>query len=1321
MRIKRIEIIGFKSFCDRTVLNFSEPVTGVVGPNGCGKSNIVDAIRWCMGEQSPKHLRGQAMADVIFNGSEKRGPAGMAQVSLTFEDVGFSHEALKLSAEGDSLLANPVLEGLEDDEVTAEASEPNAETSSQTETEAASEPDTEADTEASAESKVEADAVATVDAQLEAGASSETGAGALTGEDEEIASVSAEAARLTEEARDVLAETPPDIDFSQYSEVTISRRLFRDGNSGYFLNNTACRLRDVTDFFLGTGVGTKAYSIIEQGRIGMIVSSRPQDRRNMIEEAAGITKFKTKKRAAERKLAQTRQNLLRVTDIVDELGSRMGSLRRQAQKAERFRRYRDEVRDIELWKSSHQFLEKRGQRNGITAALERTQTELADAKNEFVAKDAGIVSERAELAVEERRLATLQEQIYEIENRIKLGESKVEFQEREAQSLGERVVEAEKESEKIAELKTAAITDISTHRGERESLDNTIENASSDASTRENNFESLREALRKAQNELDEARSAIAQARGNLSASQVRLEAVDRRRQDAVTRRDRIKQEAEQVKERVNSLTGSIGDLDKELSGLRQTQLELESKSGEMESRRLLLLTTCEKNEEVFGEKREELHRKRSRLQSLEEIHNRYEGFARGTRAVLQNQREALGVEFSDRGIGLVADIIKAPKDYETAVEAALGERLGAVLVGSRETGIDGVRYLRSVGAGRSAFVPTDGASDGASNGSTTTDNFENNPGVIGKLSDFVDFEDGYENLGQALLSGVFLVESLEVAASLRSGGTRHLMVTTDGDTIDESGVVRGGSKESEGGSVLSQKREMRELSAVCGSLGDEVTEMEANLSTSKAELAAVIAGLEALRGRSHDGELVARTKEQSRSGAQNELDRLRQRAARLDAEVFELSETVDAMVKEADELKAGAAKAESEIDENERRQLDLLDKVTAEQLRVEQAQQGVTEAKVEVAQLGEKKASLESSILRLQNAERELTERLAKLTTGEEEDRKRSKALLTEVEEIREGLIGQREERRKLAVQLTEGRSAYETRVAELEVRDHDVRTLRQKSDRLASENSALEVRLESVVVNLSHLEESIRDRYQVELSEEMYNFHLRPLVGKDEEETLKERKRLLERMGSDINLTAIEEFKDVSTRHDFLKGQKDDLESAVNQLEKAINKINKTSRKLFRDTFNAINENFSKMFPRLFRGGKAKLSLTGGDDIDLLEAGVEIMAQPPGKKNVTVDQLSGGEKALTAVALIFSIFLIKPSPFCLLDEVDAPLDEANVDRYNQILREMTDRSQFIVITHNKRTMGVADTLYGVTMEEPGCSKLVSVDIGRIGTSQAA
>ncbi|HEY5938898.1 MAG TPA: AAA family ATPase, partial [Kofleriaceae bacterium] len=617
MRIKRVEIIGFKSFCDRAVVQIGEAITGVVGPNGCGKSNIVDAIRWCMGEQSAKHLRGKAMEDVIFAGSESRGPAPMAEVSLTFDDVGFSHETLEMARHSVEAETERALDGIEPEPEALE------------------------------------DAGVWVDA-----------------EGKPIASPTEEAARI-------IADEPPAIDFGRYTEVTITRRLYRDGLSQYFINKTPCRLRDITDFFLGTGVGTKAYAIIEQGRIGQIVSARPQDRRTIIEEAAGITKFKAKKKAAERKLDQTRQNLMRVSDIVSELDKRMGTLRRQAQKAERYRKYKAEVRDIELWKASHRWLELFGEAQLVGGRLGEARTELDDARTAWSTRDAHVVAERAELGLEERRLVGIQEVVYELENRIRLGDSKIGFERREAEELDARIAAARQEIEELAGQRERGAVELAARQSELASLEADVARESEEVAAREIATTEAKQQLSDAQRDLDGARGELGSRRTEIAGADAALEALTRRRDEATRRLERVTEETEQ-------LTTRVRDLDREgrraaglLAALKQTRLDLGGQSDHFGTRRDLLADEVARGESEVEALRTELHRRRSRLTSLQEIHERYEGFARGTRAVMQRADE---IASHSKIQGVVADVVRAPELLEVAVEAALGDRLGGVL-----------------------------------------------------------------------------------------------------------------------------------------------------------------------------------------------------------------------------------------------------------------------------------------------------------------------------------------------------------------------------------------------------------------------------------------------------------------------------------------------------------------------------------------------------------------------------------------------------------------------------------------------------------------
>jgi chromosome segregation protein len=1559
MRIKRVEIIGFKSFCDRAVVQIGESITGVVGPNGCGKSNIVDAIRWCMGEQSAKHLRGKAMEDVIFAGSETRGPAPMAEVSLTFDDVGFSHEVLELARHSDEAETERAL-----DQLAPEAPEPPeaAEPGDAPEVGAAGDAGAAA---AAAAVSAEPGAPATpADAPPggEAPAPQATGVW-VDAEGNPIASP-------LEEAAEVLADRPPAINFGHYTEVTITRRLYRDGTSQYFINKTPCRLRDITDFFLGTGVGTKAYAIIEQGRIGQIVSSRPQDRRAIIEEAAGITKFKAKKKAAEKKLDQTRQNLMRVSDIVTELDKRMGTLRRQAQKAERYRKYKAEMRDIELWKAAHRWLELAAEDQLVTGRLTAARGELDEARAAWSARDAHVVAERAELSIEERRLVGVQEQLYELDNRIRLGDSKIGFERREAEELDGRIAAARTEIEDIAGRRARGAEELAARRAELAELEAEVAREADEVCTRDAAAGEARQMLANAQGQLDQARTELATRRTEIATSDAQLEALVRRRDEASRRLDRVLAETVQQADRVRELEREGRRVDGALAQLRQTRLDLGSQGESFAARKDVLTDEVARGEAEVETLRTELHRRNSRLTSLREIQDRYEGFQRGTRAVMQRADEIVDPRSDTAAIhGVVADVVRAPELLEVAVEAALGDRLGGVLVSEPEVGLAAIGFLKQRSGGRSAFVPlggpltrapasepgprrsperrpasvsaavgpaapavgaggtgraddadeidvapaaaapapealapemstgearpaddaahdaaddaahdadvvwadappraaqtarpdgepaaasmgpagpadgadgmdaawaapasaamastgeagraddsdvawTDGelpaaftvevrpadlaaptggpdaeareasepealASSGAVEPETTvlpadapeadapeadapeasapeasapdTDEPASDgvpraighgvievedrtqlvaayaaiggEGVLGRMADLVGFADGYESVGKRLLGATVVVDDLSRALQLHRLGVTDRLVTLEGDVVEGDGIVAGGSRDAQGAGVLAQKREIRDLEEIVGRLEHDLSEATARLVTAKTELKQVSKALDGVRTQVHEGEVAIMGHEKDDARIRHDLERHRDRLGQLAVEQHELDDRLRAITGDETATRDRRSSAEQRIAELERAQLDHLSAVAAHRDRLDELGQVLTEAKIRAAQLGEKRAAAEASALRLAAMDGDLAVRAGRLTAEIDDAVRRALVLRDGCAQLTAELAVLRDERTAHATALDDGRRGYDARLAALTEVELAARELRIRADGLAREVGQLELRAGQIQMTRQVVDDHIQERYQLEVRAILHDYHLRTQVTQIEDDRLAELRELIDRMGTDINLTAIEEYAEVNQRFEFLSAQKTDLERAVDQLQRAIDKINKTSRKLFRDTFTAVNTTFKEVFPRLFRGGQAALSLAGGDEVDLLDAGVEIMAQPPGKKNATVEQLSGGEKALTAVALVFSIFLIKPSPFCILDEVDAPLDEANVDRYNELVREMTDRSQFIVITHNKRTMEAADNLYGVTMQEPGVSKLVSVNLSKLGSRPA-
>jgi chromosome segregation protein len=1202
-------------------------------------------------------------------------------------------------------------------------------------------------------------------------------------------------ASVADEVRAMLAAEAAPLDFTRYTEVTITRRLYRDGTSQYFINKVPCRLRDITDFFLGTGVGTKAYSIIEQGRIGQIVSSRPADRRLIIEEAAGITKFKSKKKAAERKLEQTRQNLLRVSDIVDELDKRMGTLRRQAQKAERFRTYKAELRDLELWKASHRFLELSADGSRVRGRLEEASGELEGVRAEWSAKDAQVVAERTELAIEERRLAGLQEAIYELDNRLRLTESKIGFETREAEDLEHRSATAAADIGRLRGEREVAATQLTEQEAALATLAAAAGDGHDEARRREADAAEARATLLAAQRQLDEARSALAAARTDAAKADAQAEALVRRQEEAQRRLGRVSDELGQAESRLHEARRESERVAGALAQARQTRLDLGSQSEGFEARRELLADQVGSGEAQVETLRTELHRRRSRLQSLVEIQERYEGFARGTRAVMQRSSDVAPTAGPAAIRGLVADVVRAPEALELAVEAALGDRLGGVLVANHDVGVAAVGYLKSHAAGRSTFVSVAaparpggaelaaelnaelvgevsadrvgavgaevvgdagvevGDAGGADVVSAAIGSWQppaghgggiivedrtaltaahaeiGGEGVLGRMVDLVGFADGFEQVGTSLLGDYVVVDSLQRAIELYRAGASTTLVTVEGDLVDERGVVSGGSRDASGAGVLAQKREIRELEEIVASLEHDLSEATARLVTAKTELRQVQKALEGLRTEVHQGDIAIMGHEKDVARLRADHERARERAGQLAGERHELDERLAAMAAEHAALTGRQEAALAHADELERVQLGLIDTLNAAREAADVAAAAMTEARVRAAQLAEQRASLEAATLRLAANDRDLGARIERLGASIEVDGARAASLRADAATLAEELAGVRERRTAQAIELETGRRAYEERFAALSVGELEVRDLRGQADRLAAEVGQLEVRAASVAQALQVVLDGVMERYQLELVEVVPDYHQRAPSGAEQDERAHELRELIERMSGDINLTAIDEYGEVARRHEFLTAQRADLESAVGQLERAIDKINKTSRRLFKETFASVNATFKEVFPRLFRGGHAHLSLAAakegavgaGEDLDVLEAGVEIFAQPPGKKNSTVEQLSGGEKALTAVALVFSIFLIKPSPFCILDEVDAPLDEANVDRYNEIVREMTDRSQFIVITHNKRTMESADMLYGVTMQEAGVSKLVNVNLSRLGERRTA
>jgi chromosome segregation protein len=1192
MKIRRLEICGFKSFADRVVFAFDDGVTGVVGPNGCGKSNVVDAIRWAMGEQSAKHLRGRSMEDVIFAGSESRAATGMAEVSLTFQNDG----------------------------------------------------------------------------------------------------------------RLVPAQ------YTGFGEITVTRRLFRNGDSDYEINKTPCRLLDITELFLGTGVGTRAYSIIEQGRIGLIVSAKPEDRRAIIEEAAGVTKYKARRKQAERKLEATEQNLLRLSDVASEVGKRLAGLERQAKKAERFRELRGELKELELLAALQQHLGSAEQEKLHAAELADAGDAEKVAQAQLAGLEAGLSAERLQLLEDERKVQELAEASHKVDKQLRLSEQELQFAQRERESIAARQAQHEEEVQLLGMRLTLLAREEEGLAQERQKL---ADASAEDQARLAQSEETLRAALAQihdAQHAVEGERHEAVGILTRLANHRTNLVNLEKRRADLAARVARAHTEAEQLAARAAEIGRQRDDLGQKLQESQELRKERHAQRTAQEEQLGRGRAELRETEALLIRLREELADRRSRLTSLLELQKNFEGYGRGVKALMLREEE----ERQRDGIyGLLADVLRADPRHERAVEAVLGERLQLVLVESHVAGLRAIDYLKKASQGRASFVPLTEMEqlpltrEGA--------NLTPPPGTV-RAIDVVDCAPEHERLKRFLLGDVFLVDTLATALALwaRNPGERTF-VSAEGEVVDREGVVSGGQLDGVAGGLLHKRRELQELAEHVQELEAKVALSSAGLQELSNRIAALDLSVKRLTQEERDEELNGLRLERDVSRLQEELGRLSQRDQILRQEREQLDGALAEVAREESQSRDAVQTGETEQQEREARLRALQADLLRARERAESVQAEVTRAKVNAAALAERREGVARSQARLTEQRTEVDGRREKLALDIAQGKERSASLEAKAQVTQTELTTLLQDGERLREELGRARALYDQGQAKLRDGDDEVKAARGELDMAARQRAAAELKVQEVRLHLAHLEQTVRERFLMELGDLAAHEDKRALaleldLPRAEEKMASLRERI-EALG-EVSLTAIDEAREVSERHVFLTTQIKDLEESIAKLRSAIARIDRASKERFRETFALVNDRFQQVFPRLFRGGAAELQLVEDPANPGAEPGVEIVAQPPGKKLASVGLLSGGEKALTAVSMIFAIFLIKPTPFCLLDEVDAPLDEANVGRYNEMVREMSRTSQFIVITHNKRTMEGADSLYGVTMEEPGISKTVSVKL---------
>jgi chromosome segregation protein len=1245
LKLRKVELLGFKSFCEKTPITFSgSGITCIVGPNGCGKSNVVDAISWVLGEQSHKMLRAERMSDCIFNGTAKRPPMGISEVTLTLVDPELSDAVAK------------VIDGHQDPVADAPADATDS-------------------------------ALAAVDSPSEASA-------------EEVPVEDAPAGRKHWKKR--AAEKPAIA--MRPGEIVVGRRLYRSGQSEYLINGRVARLRDVQEIFMGIGLGPDSYAIIEQGRIGQILNSKPMDRRAIIEEAAGITMYKTKKRLAETKLEAAKINLSRVNDILVEVEKQLASLKRQASKARRYAELREQMRGllriVLASKAEHLDIEAaRLERllRDMDAAEERESRSVHEMESEQERLSARTYDLDGELRQTQNLLSQTALDLDRAENRITFNLEQVAQLESRAARL---MIEIEQALRQVTDLTGRLETQresVATLRTQAASLESSLRESTdlvSTSSTSQSQLESRMEELRRLASALVEE-----SARGQAESQQAeeaaaRHTAAENQRSTAMRA---IEQECAALQSRVDAaetafaeaelhaqtIGEEVRDSQSRLVGLRQTQQE-----------------TSQQLERV----RQELSAERARHASIEQILRERAYTADAVQKLFNANGDAESRGF--RALGLLADYAEVQEEYETAIEQFLRAELEYVVVESFDQARAGVALLREDVGGRATFF-VDSAStldvDKMENGASMPGNF------IARLDRLVEFR---EPLGPATkyflkkLRTAYIVESVAVAEQMAQDNPHSYFLTPDG-TCYHGRTVSGGRKSDAG--PLALKRELRHREAETARLEHAVAEQQTALTHLEEETAAGELQLSTATAQ----QMVA---EKSLVSAAHQRDEAGREFLRVDLQLDGEREEIARLRAEAESARARAEKARFEHAEAVRTRAaaeaeaaQAAEKLADLRRDFQELQERVVARREELAAMTERLSSAEAIEQSLSGEIAQAAERMAAV-------RQQHAALSTEKTEIEsscEQLAVQAEELRREKSRLEELKAALETEWTEARSRtgqiEESLRGRRQSLDELRAERSQRQIEKARNDADRDYLRQSCVAELNSQ-PEELIAQESQLLVGEElvaAETNFNEMKARVDAMGP-VNMMALEEFQECEQREGFMRRERDDLVQSIENTQLTIHELDEVSRAKFEDAFNFINAQFAVAFQSLFGGGHGEMRLSEADSSG--DCGIDIVAQPPGKRLQNILLLSGGEKALTALALLIAVFRYAPSPFCILDEVDAPLDEANVGRFNRMLAEMCGQTQFIVVTHNRKTMEMGSVLYGVTMQEPGVSKLVSV-----------
>ncbi|GAB4487637.1 MAG: chromosome segregation protein SMC [Thermodesulfovibrionales bacterium] len=1166
MRIEKLELIGFKSFADKISFSLHPGITCIVGPNGCGKSNIVDAFRWVLGEQSAKSLRGEKMEEVIFNGSASKKQKGMAEVTLVISGL------------------NP------------------------------------------------------------GGENGGNGAG---------------------------------------DHLTVTRRLFRSGESEYMINKQACRLKDIKDVFLDTGLDAKSYSILEQGRIGAIINSKPLERRFVIEEVAGVMKYKVRKAEALAKLESSRQNLARVSDIIVEVKKQINILDRLAKKAERYKKLLAELHAIELKLARREYQQITDAVNvlneefGVLKEREAVLgAEIGEVEARTEARRVTLLEKEKELEAVQQSFQQLEKEIAEIERMIAVSRNDITNQEEYHNRLLGQGAEIEKQVHDL----TARIEDLSAASeritAELETLADVLREKADLLRSTEDSLSEKEEQIEDVRKDIFRVTEEISRERNEVGRHQAALESLARR--ETVSRRD-----VDDARRKLAEIEASITAAESEIMGRNHEARLLDEKREVLGSELGIAKERLEDASKKLADAREELASATSRMNSLKEL------------VFDKTTRDILAADPTVRIIAAVSDVFTVSAEYEKAIESALADKAGSLIVGSDSEIEHAAAALHGKSFEKTAFITS----------SPPPVSTEAMPGgVLGRALDFVQVPAEYARVAENLLGNIMIVRDLAAALSLRAGGSgRFLYVTLGGDVIDPSGAVIVGEEKG----IFRRQREIRELDGQIADKKSAIDRMSEEVRRLQETIAQKEAGISEVQAMIH-------TFEKEISLSRLTIDNFMEDKERTSRKIAYLNIELEEMEREKSSLQSSMAAADARLRDRDAHRA-AKEKILAE--LQESIGQRKAELEAQRAEATDLKLQAASARERLDAAK---NERETSARTLEELRQKRDglaaeiEAVLGRISQRREEISGHDERLRKLVADagilrqdISVRRERIDQENEDLMAVEHDLKGTRQELSSITARLSEIEAGRAGHAVRLENLVTNTHNNYgvavaDIELSE----------VLPEEENRLVELRGKLQEIGP-VNLGTLEEYEELMTRYEFLTKQHEDLNKSIAELEEAIAKINTTTRKKLREAYDSLRQKFAEVFVSLFGGGRAELILT--DENNILESGVDIIAQPPGKKIQNIHLLSGGEQALTALSLQFASFLIKPTPLCILDEADAPLDESNTERYARMLTELSKETQFIVVTHNRTTMAAAQHLYGITMEEAGVSKVISMQLAGV------